>query len=259
LKKLSFLLFLSLVWFLLACSEDENELNFDSCIVESIQFSENSRLVFQTISGGMIYQINQENLIEDTPEIVASFAFSYFADSIAVRNQLQERPSRYPYLWVLLEDEKPKRIVRYFPTGAVQLIHTIDYSKENLIRVDIERVASNLDTLNAGYGEYYLDDKNNVSRLVVFGIDEDNPGQLRLYQDQNYSYDDVTNPIKEFYLPFFNTTSLVNPGFFSVNNIVSEEGTNGSAFYNLTYGPDGELSSSNSSDQQVFFQYLNCN
>jgi len=259
LKKLSPLLFLSLVWFFFASAEDENELNFDPFIVESIQFSENSRLVFQTISGGMIYQVKQENLLKETPEVVASFSYSYFSDSIAIKNQLQDNPSRFPYMWVLLENERPKRVTRFFPTGAVQLIHRIDYSDESKIRIDMERVASNLDTLNAGYGEYYLDDNNNVSRLVVFGIDEDNPGQLRLYQDQSYSYDDVTNPIKEFYLPFFNTTSLVNPGFFSANNIISEEGTNGSAFYNLTYGPGGELSSSNSSDQLIFFQYLNCN
>jgi len=245
---------------LFACSEDENELSFDSCIVESIQFSENSRLAFQTISGGMIYQLNQENLFEETPAEVASFAYTYFTDSIAIKNQLQENPSRFPYLWVVLENERPIRVVRYFQTGAVQLIHSIDYSDESQIRVDIERVASNLDTLNAGYGEYYLDENDNVTRLVVFGIDEDNPGQLRLYQDQTYNYDNANNPIKGFYLPFFNITSLVNPGFFSTNNIISEEGTNGSAFYDLTYGTDGELSSSTaSSDDRIFYQYLNCN
>ena len=95
----------------------------NSCILSEIQFAENSRLVFTTISGGQIYQLRQELLREDEdPLVAAAFQFQYFVDSLVVRNQLEE-DLKYPYMTVKFEEDKPKRVEKYFGGSGVRLIH----------------------------------------------------------------------------------------------------------------------------------------
>lgn len=248
------------VLFLVFGCEEEQDFN-TSCLLEEVQFDEFSSLRYITISGGQIYEVRQ--IFDDGEEVrtLETFRFEHYPDSLAIK-RLSSPNMRLPYMHVLFENELPQKVVRFFPSEGVQLVHTFDYSDPTRIRITLDRIASTGDVLRAGYGDYFLDENGNVSRLNTFGIDQFNyGGDLVEYLDQSFTHDDFRNPVQGFFLPFFNPVALPDPRFFNNNNIISINDQNGSSiFYNHEYGLREEtLRSTDSQGGFLEFTYINCN
>ena len=231
----------------------------NSCILSEIQFAENSRLVFTTISGGQIYQLRQEFLREDDePLVVAAFQFQYFVDSLVVRNQL-EQELRFPFMTVKFEDEKPKRVEKYFGGSGVRLIHEMDYSKTDKILIDLYREASDGQILYAGYSNYFTDENGNIIRNERFFADREDPTVFEKFEDVTFEYDDFQSPQKNLFLPFFTDTNFPDARFFSPNNVLLARNENGTFNYQYGYDEFGNMTSMIQPDgTPVYYRYIGC-
>ncbi len=126
----------------ISCSVSDSESDrMTECILQEIRFDEFNSLNFKTISGGRIFNLTQEFTFEGETEIVESFLFKYAPDSIAILDQ-NDPFSTHPFISVRLKDEKPVHVVKFFSGSGVRLIHEIDYSEPNQIRIDLTRIVS---------------------------------------------------------------------------------------------------------------------
>ena len=242
-----------------SCSVNNSETETETeCILQEIKFGEFNSLKFQTVSGGRIYTLKQEFTFEGETDIVESFQFKYSPDSIAIQDQ-NDPFSIYPYLSVRLEDDKPVQVVKFFSQQGVRLIHDIDYSEPNQIRIDLTRIVSFGDKFYEGYSIYHLDSNGNVIRNERFDAVQNDPEELRKIEDRFYMYDDFPNPQKNLYLPFFADRTFPDVKFFSTNNIQSfREQEQRYQFQNI-YGEDQNLVSQIlPSGQPIHFGYVNC-
>lgn len=228
------------------------------CYLSRIQFNQYDSLNFRTISGGRVYSLTQELIVDDETSITASFQFSYQQESIRVVDQMNPHPVN-PYMAITLEDDRPVEVIRYFNSIGVLLIHDISYPEENRIRVDLTREASTGNVLYVGYADYRLDDDGNVVRLQQFRADDDEPTQFTTILDRFYTYDENPNPQDNLYLPFFANVNFPTLTFFSNNNILSYT-ENGQTFnFEYEYGPDGEIiRQTRPEGNQILFGYANC-
>lgn len=242
----------------LSCSPFHEEAN-EACILESIRFDQHNTLRFLTVSGGNIYQVNQEFMFKGETKLVASFQFTYFMDSLIVRDQLYPDPKGTPFLSVKFEDEKPVRVIKYFAASEVKLIHSISYPEPDLIRVDLVRVASTGDVLHVGYSNYHLDSAGNVLRNQRFGVDPDDPSRFILYEDRFFTYDEYPSPQRYLYLPFFADTNFPDVKFFSANNILSFEEDGSIYSFDYEYGSmRNTLTQTLPGGHEIKFGYVNC-
>ncbi len=231
----------------------------NSCILNEIQFAEDSRLIFTTISGGQIYQLRQEFLREDAdPLVVASFQFQYFVDSLVVKNQL-ETELRFPYMTVSFEDERPKRVEKYFGGSGVRLIHEIDYSNNDRILIDLYREASDGQILYAGYSNYFTDQNGNITRNERFFADREDPSIFNKFEDITFEYDAAVSPQQNLFLPFFTDTNFPDARFFSPNNVLLARNESGVFNYQYSYDDFGNMTSMIQPDgTPVYFRYIGC-
>lgn len=245
--------------FVVSCSvnDSDSERNTE-CILQQIQFDEFNSLNFKTISGGRIYNLNQEFTLEGETKTVASFLFKYFADSIAVQDQ-NDPFSILPFLSVKLNDDKPIRVVKFFSNAGVKLIHELDYFSNNLIRIDLFREASDGGILYVGYSNYHLNEDGNVFRNERFSADRSDTTQFSKFEDRFYTYDNYSNPQKNLYLPFFADTNFPDVKFFSANNILSFTEEDQTFQFEYEYGTNENIVSQTLPDgQSIFFRYVNC-
>ncbi len=227
--------------------------------MSEIQFAENSRLVFTTISGGQIYQLRQEFLREDDdPLVVAAFQFQYFVDSLVVRNQL-ESELRFPYMTVKFEVDKPKRVEKYFGGSGVRLIHEIDYSNTDRILIDLYREASDGQILYAGYSNYFTDENGNITRNERFFADRDDPSIFEKFEDVTFEYDEFQSPQMNLFLPFFTDTNFPDARFFSPNNVLAVRSDSNVFNYQYSYDRFGNMTSMIQPDgTPVYYRYIGC-
>lgn len=234
-------------------SNDETE-----CYLSKIQFNEFNSLNFKTISGGRVYSLNQELTVDGETSTTASFKFTYGKETIDIVDQLSSHPFN-PYMSVNLKEDLPVRVIRYFNSVGVQLIHEISYPEENRIRVDLTREASTGNVLYVGYSNYNLDDDGNVVRQQQFRANDDNPSEFSTILDRFYSYDDKPSPQDNLYLPFFSNVNFPNPEFFSSNNIISYTEDGQTFQFTYDYGPDDEvIRQIRPAGNEILFGYANC-
>lgn len=244
---------------IISCSVNDSEsVRIENCILQEIQFDEFNSLKFSTISGGRIYNLTQEFTFEEETDIVESFQFRYPPDSIAIQDQ-KDPFSTYPFISVRLEDEKPVQVVKFFSSSGVRLIHDIDYSQANQIRIDLTRIVSFGDEFYEGYSFYHLDSEGNVIRNERYGTIRNEPGEFIKFEDRFYMYDDYPNPQKNLYLPFFADRNFPDVKFFSANNILSFTEQEQTFQFHNEYGKDKNLTSQTfPTGQTVQFKYVNC-
>lgn len=248
-----------LVVIAMSCSVNDSESDsMTECILQEIRFDEFNSLNFKTISGGRIFNLTQEFTFEGETDIVESFLFKYVPDSIAILDQNDPFSTR-PFISVRLEDEKPVQVVKFFSGSGVRLIHDINYSEPNQIRIDLTRIVSFGDEFYEGYSIYYLNPNGNVTRNERFEAILDEPGEFIKFEDRFYMYDDFPNPQKDLYLPFFADRNFPDVKFFSSNNIQSfTEQEQLFQFQNI-YGEDQNLVSQIlPGGQSIRFGYVNC-
>lgn len=256
-KSFSWVLLLMVIT--VSCSVNNAEIESDTeCILQEIKFDEFNSLKFLTISGGRIFNLTQEFTSNGETEIVESFQFRYSPDSIAIQDQ-NDPFSIYPFVSVKLEDGKPVQVVKFFSGSGVRLIHDIDYSQPDQIRIDLTRIVSFGDEFYEGYSIYHLDSNGNVIRNERFEAKMNEPGEFIKFEDRFYIYDDFPNPQKNLYLPFFAGRNFPDVKFFSQNNIQSfREEEQLFQFQNI-YGEDQNLVSQIlPSGQPIHFGYVNC-
>ncbi|MEQ8471311.1 MAG: hypothetical protein RIC35_08995 [Marinoscillum sp.] len=240
--------------FAIACDEIEDP--FSGCILESIQFDSYNRLEFMTLSGGMVYQVRQVYEYEDEYKTLASFQFTYYQDSIVVKDQLE--PGKLPYLTVSLANDLPIQVVKYFPSADVQIIHDFTYSDE-FIRIDLTRLASNGESLHAAYAFYHMNKEGNVERIERYEIESENLNNFEKVEDRSFVYDFYNNPFKGLFLPFFANSELPDIKFFSKNNILDIQEQNQVYRYTYQYGEEKSTRVlTDPNGQSVEFSYLNC-
>lgn len=236
---------------------NEEETGTD-CFLEEIKLDEFSTLKFQTISGGQIYSITQQQTIDDVTKTVADFRFRRFQDSLAILDQLN-LSSREAYMSVRFEENKPQQVVRLFSTVGVKLFHDITYFGEDSIRTDLSRLASTGDLLFVGYSVFHLNTDGNVVRNEQFVADRENPSVFTKVRDRTYTYDRFPSPNEDLYLPFFGRPDFAGVEFFSANNILSFSENNQTSLYDYEYGPDGNVVAQTSPmGQTLLFSYANC-
>lgn len=246
----------SLILLSLTFSCKENDEPDTACILERIQFDQYNSLEFVTLSGGVIYQLRQVFEYEDELNVVASFQFTYFLDSLVVNDQLE--PGKLPYLTVSLKDDQPQQVIRYFPSADVQIIHDFTYA-DDFIRVDLTRLASNGESLHAAYAYYYLNSSQNVDRIERYEIEREGLFTFEKVEDRAFIYDNYESPFQGLYLPFFADSELPDIKFFSANNILDIQEQNEVLRFTYEYGE--ENSTKRLTDPQgrsVAFHYLNC-
>jgi hypothetical protein len=237
--------------------QSDNETDTE-CYLDRIQFNEFESLNFQTISGGRVYTLTQELIVDGEPSVTASFQFNYKKNSIRVVNRTDPHPIN-PYMQITLEDDRPVEVIRYFNSVGVILTHDITYPEQNRIRVDLTREASTGDVLYVGYSDYQLDNSGNVVRQQQFRASDDDPESFTTIFDRFYSYDDNPNPQDDLYLPFFANVNFPDTRFFSSNNITSYT-ENGETFsFDYDYGPRGEvIRQVQPTGVEILFGYANC-
>ena len=236
-------------------SDNEGE---TECYLNRIQFNEFESLNFKTISGGRIYTLTQELVVDGEPSVTASFRFNYSKNSIRVVNQTNPHPVN-PFMQITLDDERPVEVIRYFNSVGVILTHEITYPEENEIRVDLTREASTGDVMYVGYSIYQFNDSDNVVRQQQFRANDEDPGSFTTIFDRFYSYDENPNPQDDLYLPFFSNVNFPDTRFFSNNNILSYT-ENGETFaFDYDYGPRGEVVRQvQPTGVEILFGYANC-
>ncbi len=246
---------LMIMGLLVGCAEDS--IAPKGCILESMEFDARNRYRFVTVGGGTIYEQRQE--VEDgegNVEVLASFRFTYFADSVVVTDQLN--PAKYPYLRAKLENDQPVEVVRYFPGPDVLLTHFITYESDRF-QVDMYRLASTGAYDYVAYGIYHTNAKGHVTRLESFFRDLDNPGEFVKSDDRFFLYDDSLSPLMGLYLPFFAGVNLPDVAYFSPNNIVTDQSTDLRYDYQYAFDENGNTTIQFASDgASVKFRYLNC-
>ena len=243
---------------LISCSLEDVEKN-EACILEEVQFDDYNRLKFTTISGGKIYQVKQEFTFEGETDVVASFQFTYFKDSLVIRNQLESTPTKLPFISVKFEGDRPLEVIKYFPSSDVKLIHEFDYSVDNRIRINLTRVASNGQSLFAAFANYYIDSKGNVFQLESYALDRETATEFVKVEDRTFIYDSYQSPMQGMFLPFFAGNYLPDVKFFSRNNVLEIRENEQNARYEYEYGEnDNTLTQVQPNGQPVYFSYVNC-
>jgi len=252
-------LLLSLLFIFNSCDlvNSENE-ERGECYLSKIQFNQFDSLNFRTISGGRVYSLTQELTVGDESDITASFQYAYSENSIRIVDQLNFHPTN-PFMAVTLEDGRPVRVLKYFNSVGVLLIHEISYPEENKIRVDLTREASTGDVLYIGYSEYLKNDEGNVVRHRSFRQTNEHPSGFLPILDRSYTYDDNPNPQDGLYLPFFANVDFPTITFFSSNNILSYTENGQSFSFDYEYGPSGEIvRQTRPEGNDILFGYANC-
>lgn len=247
------------LFMLVGCNllESENE-EETQCYLSKIQFNPFDSLNFRTISGGQVYSLTQELTIDGETSVTASFHFTYRQGSIRVVDRLNPHPVN-PYMAIALEEDRPVKVLRYFNSVGVLLIHEISYPEENRIRIDLTREASTGNVLYIGYSDYRLDDNGNVVRLQQFRANDDDPSQFISLLNRFYTYDDNPNPQKSLFLPFFSNVNFPTLTFFSNNNILSYTEDGQTFTFDYEYGPDGEIVRQiRPAGNEILFGYANC-
>ena len=244
---------LILVVFSIQACQEEN-LGPDRCILEAIYLDEYNRFEFLTLSEGVIYQIRQKFELEGDVDLVSSFQFTYFQDSVVIRDQLN--PGKFPYMRVQMENEQPIKIVRHFPTEDVLLFHEFSYYDDR-IEVKMSRLASTGDLADLAYGIYYFDEKGNIGRVEKFRSDFE--GSFYKYEERFFQYDQGISPLKNMLIPFFMRVALPDAEFFSLNNITVDQRIDARDNYSYRYSESGHTVAQIAADgSQVSFSYLNC-
>lgn len=254
--------FLLLPFFIMAlflsCDQEEVSLK-NNCILEEVQFDDFNKLIYTTISGGKIYQVRQEFTFDGETDVVASYQFTYFIDSLVVRNQLESTPTKLPFLSVKFDGDRILQVVKYFPSSDVRIVHDFDYSVNNRIRINLTRIASNGNSLFAAYANYYLDADGNVFQLESYALDRETASDFIKFEDRTFTYDSYRSPMKGMFLPFFAGNYLPDVKFFSTNNVLAIEENNETARYTYEYGKqDNTLIQFQPNGEPVFFSYVNC-
>jgi hypothetical protein len=254
-----FLLLLLTVSFSVSCSildsDDESTIN---CILSEIKFDEFNSLMYQTLSGGRVYNVSQQFSINGESTTQASFQFNYSDDLITVIDQNNPN-SLFPFMNVKLVNGVPVEVIKFFSGAGVILYHEISYPNDDRIRIDMTREASTGDILYVGYSVYHLNSDRNVVRNERYRADENDPSQFTKIGEQLYTYDNNPNPQKNLYLPLFTASSFPDATFFSSNNIqiVSQNGQSFEFLYE--YGENNEVVSQTlPSGQSLQFGYANC-
>lgn len=241
-----------------SCDINSSTPDTDSCILSSIQFDAINTIHISTVSGGKIFEVFQEANIDGETEIVASFRFIYQPDSISIRNLLSSG-DQFQSLGIKLEDDRPVQVIKSFSGQGIQLIHDVTYPSNQLVRVDLTRIASNGDSLIVGFSNYHKDNNGNVRRYERYSADRSNPEFFTLEEDLIFTYDDFESPVNGYYLPFFNNTGFPDARFFSNGNITSISQDSSTVFFENEYGREGQLLSQKQvNGPVVFFEYANC-
>ncbi|WP_258097778.1 hypothetical protein [Marinoscillum pacificum] len=244
---------LILIVFSLPACRDE-DLSPDQCILESIHLDDYNRLEFLTLSGGRIYQIKQQLEVDGDIDLVSSFQFTYFNDSVVVLDQLN--PGKFPYMRVQMENEQPIKIIRHFPTEDVLLFHDLMYYDDR-VEVKMSRLASTGDLADLAFGVYYFNENNNIGRVEKFRSDFE--GSFYKYEERFFQYDQGISPLKNMLIPFFIQVALPDAEFFSCNNITVDQRIDARDNYSYRYSESGHTVAQIASDgSQVSFSYLNC-
>ncbi|HCX22601.1 MAG: hypothetical protein CMB80_25640 [Flammeovirgaceae bacterium] len=194
--------------FILTLSCEESEPALSECILEAIHLDDRNRLEFVTISGGKIYQVTQKYETDEEIETVASYRFNSFPDSLVILDQLN--PGKFPFMRVNYENGRPYKIIRHFPTEDVLLTHDISYSND-LIEVNMSRVASTGDFAELGHGLYHLDASGNVFHVEKFRWDLNQ--QIYKYDERFFQYDQGISPLEGLLIPFFVRVALPDAEF----------------------------------------------
>lgn len=244
---------LILIVFSLPACQDE-DLIPDQCILESIHLDDYNRLEFLTLSGGRIYQIKQQLEVDGDIDLVSSFQFTYFNDSVVVLDQLN--PGKFPYMRVQMENEQPVKIIRHFPTEDVLLFHDLMYYDDR-VEVKMSRLASTGDLADLAFGVYYFNENNNIGRVEKFRSDFE--GSFYKYEERFFQYDQGISPLKSMLIPFFIQVALPDAEFFLYNNITVDQRIDARDIYSYRYSESGHTVAQIASDgSQVSFSYLNC-
>lgn len=255
-----FYLFLLLsLYLIVSCSinSSDDEVVTD-CYLEEIRFDEVNSLQFQTISGGQIYRMFRLYIIDGETNILDSYQFKYFEDSLAVIDQ-GNTFSTEPYLSIRFEGDRPVEVIRYFYSAGVKLFHHITYLQDNQIRIDLSRLDSLGDLLYVGYSLYYLNSEGNVVRNARFRADPDDSTSVMKVEDRTFTYDSFQSPHEDLFLPYFADANFADVKFFSDNNILTFSENNQTYEYRYEYGLDENVVTQIlPSGESLSFSYANC-
>jgi len=252
-----FLLFGSCI--LISCSiVNNNDEVTTECYLEEIQFDEFNSLTLQTLSGGRIYRMARENTSAGETNVLDSYKFNYFQDSLAIIDQSNTTTTE-PFLSVRFEEDKPVEVVRFFYSAGVRLIHKVTYLEEGRVRVDLSRMDSLGDLFYVGYSLYHMNSDGNVIRNEQFRADSEDSTSFTKILDRAYSYDSFDSPQEDLFLPFFANPNFPEVQFFSENNILTYTEDGQTRDYQYEYGPDENVVTQVSpSGHSLFFSYSNC-
>ncbi len=256
-KAYLFLVFSSCI--LISCSivNDGEEVPPD-CYLEEIRFDQFNSLSFETLSGGRIYRMSREFTVDGETNILDSYKFDYFKDSLAVIDQ-GNTTSGEPYLSIRFDEDKPLVAVRYFYSAGVKLFHHITYLQDDQIRIDLSRLDSRGDLLYVGYSLYYMNADGNVIRNERFRADPEDSTSFTKIEDRSFTYDRFQSPQEELFLPYFSNPNFPDVKFFSQNNILSYTENGQNYEFEYEYGPDNNvISQALPSGQLLTFSYANC-
>ena len=228
------------------------------CILESIEFSPTNRLEFTTINGGQLYQMKQYVFAEGKDNLVASYQYQYFQDSIVIRD-LRRSSIYLPYMMIKMDGNRPLKVMRYSFVTGVKVIYDFDYSDKEKISFQMTRESVEGDRLLFAYGTYTLDLDGNTSRFQQYFIDTETLDKFYLVNDVFYSYDDFTNPTEGLFVPHFTANRLPDPIFFNSNNQITMMESSAISNFSYTYG-DGDHTKTQTfpGGGEVIFNYLNC-
>lgn len=254
-----YLLLLLSLYLTLSCSvHSPDDEAVSDCYLEEIRFDEVNSLQFQTLSGGRIYRMSRLYTVDGETNILDSYQFKYFEDSLAVIDQGNSF-STEPYLSIRFEEDRPVEAVRYFYSAGVKLFHDIEYFDEDSIRIDLSRLDSTGDLLYFGYAIYHINPDGNVARNERFRADPDDSTSVSKIEDRTFTYDGFPSPQENLFLPYFADADFADVKFFSDNNILSFSENNQTYEYQYEYGSDENVVTQIlPSGQSLSFSYANC-
>jgi hypothetical protein len=205
--------------------------------------------------------ITDQVLTGDTWAAQKTYKHIYRNDSLIIKDffQFREGATLYTALITKKVTELITTEVKNFTNGAVYR-YRFDNSKEKQLTVTLEKLDGDIATYDSR-AVYYFDENGDVSRQEIFrsqAIHGGEPGFVA-YQDKSFTYDFITNPLKNLVIPHFKELVLPDVTFFSAHNRLTEKTADNTLTYTFVYGTDPMPSSVTTPDGTVQkFEYPNC-